>query len=239
MNQPRGSATVWIVIVATLAVVIIGLVLLANSGSSPSGTSSLPLDKVADSDWVTGNRQASVVLIEYSDFQCPACGAYHPIMQQLEKDYADQVAFVFRHFPLRSIHLNAELSARAAQAAGLQNKFFEMRDKLYETQSSWSTSSDPSKTFEGYAQEIGLDVERFKSDLNSQAVRDAVSVDVDSGKAAGVSGTPTFFLNGTKLKNPASVEAFKVLIDAAIKAAPAVEPNANTNTSGANANVAG
>ncbi|MBI5404827.1 MAG: DsbA family protein [Candidatus Kerfeldbacteria bacterium] len=236
MNQARGSATVWIVIVATVAVVITGLVLLANSGSTPSGTSSLPLDKVADSDWVVGNRQANVVLIEYSDFQCPACGAYQPIMLQLEKDYADKVAFVFRHFPLRSIHINAEMGSRAAQSAGLQSKFFEMRDKLFVNQSSWSNSTDPSKIFEGYAQEIGLDVERFKSDLNSQAVRDAINVDVDSGKAAGVSGTPTFYLNGTKLKNPASVEAFKVLIDAAIKAAPA---NANTNTSGANANVAG
>jgi len=231
----RGSAMIWIVIIATFAAVVGGLIWLSASNSG-TGTSSLPLDRVADSDHLTaGNRDARVVVIEYSDFQCPACGAYAPILKQLESEYADRVAFVFRHFPLRSIHLNAEPAARAAEAAAQQGKFVEMRDKLYDTQSAWSNLTDPASTFKEYAGELGLNTDTFSSDYTSQAVRDHINADVDSGRSAGISGTPTFYLNGTKLSNPSSVEAFRRLIDEALAKAPAVNANGNTN-SNANAN---
>lgn len=231
----RGSATVWIVIIATFAAVIGGLIWL-SAGNSGSGTSSLPLDRVADSDHLTaGSRDARVVLIEYSDFQCPACGAYAPILKQLESEYGDRVAFVFRHFPLRSIHLNAEPAARAAEAAARQDAFVEMRDKLYDTQAAWSNLTDPTATFKGYAEELGLNLETFASDYSSAAVREKIDGDVDSGRGAGVTGTPTFYLNGTKLSNPNSVEAFRRLLDEAIAKNPVVNLNGNSN-SNANAN---
>lgn len=219
-NTAKSKALIWWIIgVVVTAGAIYGLVLLASSGE-PIATPSYPLDKAGANDWVAGDRAASVALIEYSDFQCPACGSYYPILKQVKEKYADRIAIVYRSYPLRSIHPNADVAARAAEAAGMQGKFWEMHDKLFEGQSAWSTLETPVDTFATYAAQIGLDVEKFNNEVGSNEAKDRVNQQVQSGDSAKLSGTPTFFLAGKKLQQPQSLDDFSQLIDAALKNAP-------------------
>ncbi|MEK7193079.1 MAG: thioredoxin domain-containing protein [Patescibacteria group bacterium] len=198
--------------ISLLAVIVVGIITLSMLGGKNSGLSASLSDAVLPSDWTVGNPEATVSLVEYSDFQCPACGAYYPLIQTITEEFKDQVKFTYRNFPLRQIHINADLAARSAEAAGLQGKFWEMHDLLFENQSDWSTSSEVGSLIDGYAKEIGLDLAQFKSDVESKEVADKVEKDYQSGVASKVSGTPTFFLNGKKIENPQSYDQFKAVI---------------------------
>lgn len=143
-----------------------------------------------------------VTIVEFSDFQCPACLAVQAPLSQLLNKYSDKVKFVYRYFPLTQIHKNAQLSAQAAEAAGLQGKFFEMHDKLFTMQASWEGITDPHETFAGYAEAIGIDKTKFLSDLDSQVVKDSVQADASVASKYNLSGTPTFFVNGVKTEFP-------------------------------------
>lgn len=206
------------IIVATLAILGVGIFFVSREAPSKNSTSvsSGELLKVAEDDWVKGNKEAKVTLIEYSDFQCPACGAYYPIVKQLNHEIGDKIVFAYRHFPLRQAHPNAELAAQAAEAAGRQGKFWEMHDMLFENQKEWSNQSSPKETIGKYAQSLNFDIERFKSDLDSKEVKGKVNNDYQSGIKARVNSTPTFFLNGNKLDNPRNYEEFKDLIQKVI-----------------------
>lgn len=144
-----------------------------------------------------GNKK--VTLTEYGDFQCPVCGQYYPIIKQVEAKYGDDITFVYKNFPLDSIHPNARAAHRAAESAGKQGKFFEMYDQLYTNQSSWNTSPKAALIFEGYATDLKLNLETFKKDFLSQEVNDTINADESEGKNLGVTGTPGFFLNGRAL----------------------------------------
>lgn len=182
------------------------------------GLEQAPLaDQITAQDHITGNPNASVVLLEYGDFQCPACGTYHPVLKQLKSEYADRVAFVYRHFPLNTIHKSADISARATEAAALQGKFWEMHDKLFENQKEWTTGNDE-EVIMGYAQELGLNMDQFRADINSDVVKNAVEQGRLSGVRSGVNSTPSFFLNGLKIQNPRSLQEFKQVIDQALAA---------------------
>jgi protein-disulfide isomerase len=173
-----------------------------------------------------GNK--GVELIEYGDFQCPACGRFYPIIKQVKEKYGDDLKFTFRHFPLDSIHPNARAAHRAAEAAGLQGKFFEMHDKLYEGQQLWTSESNPYDTLRGYATELGLDMTKFDTDYKSEVVNRAINNDMKAGQALKAASTPTFVLNGTKLDDETmqtvrftegldiAVEDFSKIIDAEI-----------------------
>lgn len=207
----------WII----LTVVVIGmagLFVVTKKSSAPEATTNTDAKVVTASDHVRGDRNAPVTVIEYGDFQCPACGAFYPIVKTLEANYAGKVRFVFRHFPLIQIHPNALAAARAAEAAGMQGKFFEMHDKLYETQSVWGESTTNQQAlFEGYAQELGLNMAQFKVDYVSDKVATIINNDQASGqKAFNIDSTPTFILNGVKIKNPQGVDEFSKLLDAEI-----------------------
>lgn len=139
-----------------------------------------------------------VTLVEFSDFQCPACLSIQEPLKQILDKYEGRVELVFRYFPLTSIHKNAMISAQAAEAAGLQGKFFEMHDKLFTTQNTWEGLADPREMFAGYAEEIGLDKQKFSSDIESQAVKDIVTSDLLAATRYQISGTPTFYVNGEK-----------------------------------------
>ncbi|MDO8451700.1 MAG: thioredoxin domain-containing protein [bacterium] len=167
---------------------------------------------VSATDRVRGDAGAPVTLIEYLDFQCPACRAYHPIVQQINTDFPTDVRIVTRHFPLSSIHANALPAARATEAAGRQGKFFEMHDLLYLAQERWVGERDPKPEFIAMAGEIGADKERFVKDMEDAALDDTIQADQKSGVELGVMGTPTFFLNGKKIDNPRTYEDFKALI---------------------------
>ena len=164
-------------------------------------------------EWVRGNAASPVLFIEYSDFQCPACRAYQPLLSEAHKVYGDRVAFVFRHYPLLQIHPNADLAARAAEAAGMQGKFWEMHDVLFEKQSAWSRAVNTASVFETYAKSLGLDMAKFKQDIESDAVKKAVADDYARGNEIGVQGTPTFVLGGVRVaKNPTTMEEFAQIL---------------------------
>jgi protein-disulfide isomerase len=199
------------------AVIVILIVLMFIGGPKvPSYTGGDSTEPPISEEWVRGNPAATVKLIEYSDFQCPACRAYFPMVAQLETEYASSVAFIYRNYPLYQIHSNADRAARVAEAAGLQGKFWEMHDELFEHQGEWDKLLDPSSAFAGYAEEIGLDVAKFKLDINSDQVKKLIADDYQRGQRAGVNGTPTFILNGIKIQNPNSIEEFRTLLNSAV-----------------------
>lgn len=172
---------------------------------------------------IKGEGKSGVVLTEYGDYQCPACFQYEPIVKEVFEKYKDQITFQFRNFPITSSHPNAFAAARAAEAADKQGKFWEMHDKLYETQdptsqSGWAASSNPMTFFEQFAKEVGLDVEKFKTDFASEEVNKLINQDIAEGKKIPVEGTPTFQINGVKIENPRSVEDFNKVIEEAIAA---------------------
>lgn len=202
--------------VVLLTVIILGAILAFGSSSAPPQTEAIKPDKAeyirADSSRI-GSADAKVQLVEFGDYQCPACAQAAPILKQIIADYEGKVALVYRNFPLPK-HANAEGAARAAEAALLQGKFTEMHNKLFETQARWNSSLDPMKTFAGYAEELGLDMGKYNSDVKSQAVIDKIRVDKGDGNALGVDSTPTLFINGEGV--PADSSALKAKIDAAL-----------------------
>ena len=205
----RTQILVWLGVIVIIGAGVILIMQIDSDGSS----STTQVDSISESDNTKGNAGAGLVLIEYSDFQCPACASYQTMVNQLMDEYTDQIHFAYRHFPLRSNNNNAQLASQAAEAAGIQGKFWEMHDKLFENQSDWSNESDPTEKFATYAGEFELDVEQFKTDLVSKAIKDEVDSDYASGSAAKVNSTPSFFLNGEKIKNPETLDKFKELIN--------------------------
>lgn len=162
----------------------------------------------------TGGQDAKVTLIEYGDFQCPACASYYPIMKEVKAHYGDKINFQFRNFPLVSIHPNALAAHRAAEAASNQDKFWEMHDMLYERRDNWINSSNPSQIFESYATELGLDIAKFKQDVSNPATKAKIDADYAEGRDAGVDSTPGFVMNGKKIdNNPRDAAGFYALID--------------------------
>ena len=217
----------WIVL-SIVVVVFIGLFIF-NKDDTPSSNFSGDATKVLEQDHIRGDKNAPVALIEYGDFQCPACGSFYPMLKTLEETYQGKVQFVFRHFPLSQIHPNAFAAARASEAAGKQGKFFEMHDKLYETQTIWgSSTTNQQSLFEGYAKEIGLSMEQFKTDYESTEVADRINFDIDSGtQTFSLNSTPSFILQDKKIENPQDETGFEKLIDAALTEAGVALPDKN------------
>lgn len=203
---------------AGIGVVLTGsVVLMAYVATKPANLTAASLvDPKVTHAWFKGPENAKVTLVEYSDFQCPACAAYYPLVKQIGAEYESRVKIEYRYFPLRRIHKNADVGAAAAEAAGLQGKFWEMHNMLFEKQTEWENSGSASDIMINYAKSLSLDIERFKSDMNSQTTKDQIEADLQSGLSSQVEGTPTFFLNGQKIQNPQSYEEFKKLIDEAL-----------------------
>ena len=202
---------------AVPVLIVIGLVaFLAWMGSQQDDVTPGSLSReVSSSDWIIGPVDNEIVIVEYSDFQCPTCAVFNPIMQRLIDEYGDRVSLVYRQYPLQQIHQNATLAAAATESAGLQGKFWEMHDKLFDDQNTWSSSSDALTLFTTYAQDLGLNIDQFLSDIDSRAVENAIKEDYATGTASGVSGTPTFYVNGIMLESlPKGYEPFKALIEA-------------------------
>ena len=152
-------------------------------------------------DHVYGNKDSKVVFIEYGDYQCPGCGAaFTPVKDTVEK-YKDKIAFVFRNFPLTSIHPNAKAAAAAAEAAGLQGKFWEMHSKLYENQDSWNQLNVQDRTnyFIEQATDLKLNIDTFKQDVAAANVNKKINFDIALGKKSEITSTPSFFIGDQKL----------------------------------------
>lgn len=205
-------------IIVIITVLVVAGAIFWGIRTQDSGSKNVNVE-VTDEDAYLGNKDAKVTLVEYSDFQCPACKAYEDIVKQLRDAYsAEDLRIVYRHFPLRSIHPNADLAAQAAEAAGEEGKFWQMKDILFKNQDEWAKEKDPKGLFGAYAKEIGLDVAEFDEDLlPDDDSKERVEKDYQSGVALGVNSTPTFILNGVLLKNPQGIDEFKKLIDAELK----------------------
>lgn len=219
----RRNLTISIAVVVAFAVVVGALFAInavtnqdqtaASAGGEPAGNSA-PYVR-ADSHKLGTAEDGNVTLVEFLDFECEACRAAYPIVEQLREEYEGKVTFVVRYFPLRG-HFNGERAARAVEAAAQQGKFEAMYQKMFETQAEWGEQQVPADgTFRGFASELGLDVAAWEKAYNDPATLERIQKDVADGGSLDVQGTPTFFLNGQKLE-PQSAADFKAAIDAAL-----------------------
>lgn len=219
--------TRWIIF-GVICVVVLGA-LIVNKKNDEVDVSKVDANKVVTADkknteipdHIFGNVQKKTVLIEYGDFQCPGCGSLFPTLKPLKEKYKDQLTFVFRNFPLTSIHPNALAAATAAEAAGLQDKWWEYHDLLYENQNEWSSvdSSKRTDVFVGYAEKLGLNIASFKKDLESEKIAQKIARDQALGKKIGATSTPTLVLDGKVLAQDqwSSPEKLEETIREAIK----------------------
>jgi protein-disulfide isomerase len=188
------------------------------TSTNPGATTTQPV-VITQTDHVRGAKDGKVTLVEFGDFQCPACGAFEPIVRQVMADNKDTVKFSFRHFPITQIHKNALLAAKASEAAGLQGKFWEMHDMLYDKQEEWGEALNAREFIMVYATTLKLDTKKFSSDLDSKTLEDKILAEFKEGVKLGVQGTPTFFLNGKKVEDtPRNLADFNAMIKEAAAA---------------------
>jgi len=203
------SKKAWIIFASACVILLVGLVYVSSKDkvdvskvdANKIQTASTQSGNIADH--VFGKKDSKVVFIEYGDFQCPGCGSAYPTVKSVTEKYKGQVAFIFRNFPLTSLHPNAKAAAAAAEAAGLQNKYWEMHDVLYANQSSWENLDTKQRTdfFADYAKTLGLNVTKFREDMASTKVTQKINYDIAVGKKIGVNATPTLYLNGKAIDN--------------------------------------
>jgi protein-disulfide isomerase len=213
-------------ILVLLVAIFIGF--LAFSGGSSKNGGGGSNGKAQPSNHVTGNNTKGVTLLEYGDFQCPICEIYYSPVKEVTQRYQNDIHFQFRNLPLTSIHPNAFSAARAAEAAAMQNKYWEMHDTLYDNTNwqNWTRSQAPLSFFTTYAQQLGLDVNKFKTDYASSQVNDTINADLAAFNKTGQQmATPTFFINGKYVSNDQladsngpSVDKFSKVIEDAIAA---------------------
>jgi protein-disulfide isomerase len=175
-----------------------------NNGAAPNQSTPNPPTDSAGLTKPNVKVSSPVILEEYGDYQCPPCGLLYPELKQIEHEYGDQVQIVFHHFPLTRIHKNALAAAHAAEAARNQNKFWEMHDRLYRNQKEWVEQDDPRSIFISYARQLNLKIPEFTSDMDSNLVDQRISADIQRGTAAGVTGTPTVFIDTHMLRYEAT-----------------------------------
>jgi protein-disulfide isomerase len=222
-------------LLAVIVLLFVGLFVYNNhtkNAGAKSSTSSL-------SNHVEGSSSLGIKLVEYGDFQCPYCQAASPVMNTVAAEFKDQMQFQYRNFPLVNNHPNAFAAARAAEAAALQNKYWEMHNILYENndpsgRSGWVAASDPTTYFNQFATNIGLNLAQFKTDYASSKVNDTINADMAEGTKLNVQGTPSFFLDGKQITVANNVAAFEKVIKAEIaKKAPAAKTTPAATPAGA------
>lgn len=204
----------WIIFSAVVVLLLGGLVVWTRVSNPPIDLSGVNNNSIIAgseqngdiADHFKGSDEKKVLLVEYGDYQCPSCGGAHPNLNTLMDEYGDRVTFVFRNFPLTSIHPNARAASAVAEAAGLQGKFWEMHDVLYEKQNDWSSldASQRTNVFNGYARDLELNMDKFQADIAAANVNKKISFDMALGKSVNVSATPSFFLNGEKVDDQTS-----------------------------------
>ena len=218
----KAKPIVFIVLAVALAAgiaIYLGRQSTTSSASSDPAIATNTLPANPGGGHIRGKSSATVTLVEFGDYQCPSCGFYYPIVEELLKRYPDKVKLEFHHYPLIQMHQNALMAAKAAEAAGDQGKYFEMHDMLYQHQKDWSNLVSPEAQFLAYAGDIGLNVNQFMQSLKSLDVERRILEDIKRGSDAKVMGTPSFYINGRAIDPlPAGVDEFTVVIDESIKA---------------------
>jgi protein-disulfide isomerase len=208
------TKTFWGVLIAV--VIVLGGIYWASSNHSGKSTASQSSSNNPTSH-IEGQGKDGITLIDYGDYECPYCAEYSPIVNQVAALYNSEIYFQFRNLPLTQIHPNAFAAARAAEAAALQGKFWQMHDELYTNQSDWVNSSNPVPIFDDYARNLGLNVSQFETAYNGNAVNNVINADITAFDKTGQEmATPTFFLDGTKVSPGLSVSSFEKIINAEI-----------------------
>ncbi|MBU6447730.1 thioredoxin domain-containing protein [Patescibacteria group bacterium] len=195
------------------AVIIIGAFILFKKSPTTNAPAVNVQNLVTSTDHMTGSSTAKVQLVEFGDYQCPACGYAYPAIKQVVDAHASDpnFNFVFRNFPL-PMHANALAAAQAAEAAGEQGKYFEMHDLLYTHQNDWAELTDPTTVFEGYAQQIHLDTQKFKTAMTDPKITNMLLSQRQQAMDMGIAGTPTFFLNNQQLPGIPTADELEKLI---------------------------
>jgi protein-disulfide isomerase len=185
-------------ILAAIIIIFGGIFIITQRSSN--GSSSSNSSNGQPTHHVEGKNQKNVTLQEYGDYECPICEAYYLPVKQAVAQLNDDIQFQFSNLPLTAIHQNAFAGARAAEAASLQGKFWQMHDKLYDNQNEWASSSNPQSFFNNYAKRLGLNVDQFKQDYASGQVNDVINADLNAFNKTGKDkATPTFFIDGVYL----------------------------------------
>jgi protein-disulfide isomerase len=200
MTKRSMELLVWSLIILGLGAIVLGIYAVVATPTQVNSNVETLATPVTASEQKQGSEAAKVTLVEYSDFQCPACKYFYGMTKQLKQEKGDQVQFVFRHFPLTQIHKNALPAALAAEAAGKQGKFWEMHDILFEKQEEWSANENITQSVGIYAAQLGLNIGQFQLDMQSLELADKVRRSMEEGNAQGIQGTPTFYLNGKMIK---------------------------------------
>jgi protein-disulfide isomerase len=214
-----------LVLLGTFILLFGGIFLFSKNSSTPSTktvSSALLVPEAAyqtsglqNGTYLPASSSAKVTLVEFGDYECPACVVYTPFIKQLLSEFAGQMNYVFRNYPLPQ-HKNAPISSYAVEAAGLQGKYWEMHEKVFLTQDDWANLTDPTDMFVGFAKDLGMDTDKFISDLASDEVKNKVKNDTSDGNAVGLTETPTFYINGQKVALTGSFDQLKSLIQAEI-----------------------
>ena len=195
------------------AILLIAGVFFFSKNQPPPENSNQTIDQntvLANATHTIRDQNAPLNVVEFGDFQCPACAQAEPILKKVLGQNGEKIYFVFRHYPL-STHKNARIAAQAAETAGIQGKFWEMHDLIYENQKEWSDSGDAEEIFFRYAEQIGLDKSKFKDDIDKTTT--TINDDYALGNKVGVKSTPTFFINGKKYSGVVSEATFQQLLD--------------------------
>lgn len=187
-----------------------GVIIAGNKSAQPPEPVAAEI-LIRDDSWQQETPNAAITLVEFLDMECESCRAAHPQIKQILEDYQGQITYVVRYFPL---HKNSELAMKTVEAAGEQGKYWEMFDLLFERQTEWGEKSEPQTAlFTAYAEELGLDMAKFSATLESSEYEDKIERDRRDGIAAGVSGTPTVFINGEVVEAFPTYNTLKGLID--------------------------
>ncbi len=204
--------------VLTIAIVLIAAFTIGNKPTQQQKTLADTEKKILlnNHTHLIKSPNAKVTIVEFGDFQCPACGAAYSQVKRIKDDYKGKINFAFREFPL-NVHPNAYTAALATEAAGSQGKFWEMHDKLYENQNEWSEKKDPLDTFAKYAKDIGINIDKFKSDIKNKTYDKWIQTDINDGNRLGISATPTFYINGEEHAGVLLYDDFKVKIERELK----------------------
>ena len=235
-EQPKNNTVAPIIIIGFVLVAVIGgawylysqsKAVTGNNNNARPGSTPVKSATVnpnapvgANPPNMLGSPTAIVTVEEFADFQCPTCGTTHPIMKEIQSTYGSKIRFVYREFPL-PMHDKGYDAAVAAEAAGLQGKFWAMQDQLFTNQQAWSSAgSNAKELWTGYAQKIGLDVQQWQNDMAGIAATSRVDQDMQRGKALNVSSTPSVFVNGELVPFPElNVAGIRRIIDAKLQEA--------------------
>src|SRR6267378_2414744 len=196
----QNSYRPFLIIALALLVAAAGTALLLRSNQRGDSFSRASDTQSTDNANKNSSANTVVTLEEFGDYQCPPCGQLHPTLKQLKQEYGDHLNFIFRNLPLTKIHQNALAAAQAAEAARIQNHFWEMHDLLYENQGLWKDDINPCSIFLKFATDLGLNTVQFSRDLDDQQVQMRIEADVDAAAKQGIDGTPTILINGRKLR---------------------------------------